>query len=538
MDQMTECDFFNGTVGSLILHHKFQFKRYSNGDLATYQDLNTIFDNYQVFMDQIDNASYVLGDSYSFFSDLFLRKIVQMADIVQYVPEEFKKEYIALMSTAKRQLNSYPEDFGWKYIESHLELLEESGRDTSAVCWDIIEENVDSISKQTITHLLKNHPSNIIYDFKRFKNRILEDGSILDMLLSTEVFDKVKDYHLEQYLEVISSLYDAKSIHGGESFSILVDYVLRDATERVRTIESEGFPLFREPKLEFDFLKKVGCEALGDIAYTLGREEELTKDYLSREGHVIERAVDISSDFYQIVKDCGWFPATISMSHTSIGDETKSCFELYDGKSSFTDELLETENSGYLTNSRRNFIDLEMMFKSSLILSISKSENCDKMYDAFRYMAGCFHNVYADNLFRDEIVCMYDECQRILSGDNGFIERYGLAMFINSMTEKLLRTVVQIHKPEKHLELTLSRLFQDSDVLNILGKDQARSIQYFLSRYNEDGHDLRNDLAHWQNIQMEAVNEFLVCNLLFCFNSILISTTLFLENLLNKSKTE
>ena len=178
------------------------------------------------------------------------------------------------------------------------------------------------------------------------------------------------------------------------------------------------------------------------------------------------------------------------------------------------------------------------MFKSSLILSISKSEDCGKMYDAFRHMAGCFHNVYADDLFRDEIICMYNECQRILSGDNGFIERYGLAMFINSMTEKLLRTIVQIQKPEKHLELTLSRLFQDSDVLNILGKDQARSIQYFLSRYNEDGHDLRNDLAHWQNIQMEAVNESLVCNLFFCLNSILVSTTLFLENLLKKSKTE
>ena len=254
---MTECDFFNGTVGSLISNHKFQFKRYSNEDFATYQDLNTIFDYYQVFVDEVDNSSYVLGDSSSFFSYLFLRKIVQMADIVQYVHEEFKKEYIALMSSAKRQLNSYPEDFGRNYIESHLELLEESGRDTSAACWDIIEENVDSISKQTIAHLLKNRPSNIIYDFKRFKYRILEDESILDILLSTEVFDKVKDYHLKQYLEIVSSLYDAKLIQGRESFSILVDNVLCDAKERVRTIESEGFPLFREPKLEFNFLKKV-----------------------------------------------------------------------------------------------------------------------------------------------------------------------------------------------------------------------------------------------------------------------------------------
>ena len=535
---MTECDFFNGTVGSLISNHKFQFKRYSNRDCATYQDLNTIFDNYQIFMDEVNNSSYVPEDSPSFFSYLFLRKIVQMADITQYVNEEFKKEYIALISSAKRRLNSYPEDFGWKYIESHLELLEESGRDVSAACWDIIEENVDSVSKQTIAHLLKNCSGHIIYDFRKFKYRILEDEPILDMLLSTEVFDRVKDYHLEQYLEAVSSLYDAKSIQGRGSFNILVNYVLSDATERVRTIESEGFPLFREPKLEFDFLKKVGCEMLGDIAYTISREEELTRDYLSREGHMIERAVDISSGFYQTVKDCGWFPATISMSHTTMGDETKSCFELYDGKGSFTDELMDTENSGYLTNSRKNFIELEMMYKSSLILSISKSEDCGKMYDAFRYMAGCFHNVYADDLFRDEIICMYNECQRILSGDNGFIERYGLAMFINSMTEKLLRTIVQIQKPEKHLELTLNRLFQDSDVLNILGKDQARSIQYFLSRYNEDGHDLRNDLAHWQNIQMEAVNESLVCNLLFCFNSILVSTTLFLENLLKKSKTE
>ena len=59
MVQMTECDFFNGTVGSLISNHKIQFKRYSNGDCATYQDLNTIFDNYQIFMDEVDNSSYV-----------------------------------------------------------------------------------------------------------------------------------------------------------------------------------------------------------------------------------------------------------------------------------------------------------------------------------------------------------------------------------------------------------------------------------------------------------------------------------------------
>lgn len=315
----------------------------------------------------------------------------------------------------------------------------------------------------------------------------------------------------------------------------LLDRIYEDAMEEAKELLGGGFPLFEGIECRYRLLKKAKRSNLGDIEHILSLKGETELEYLKRDGHVIEQRIDAMGWFLDLVDKYGWISATIAMTHHNSDDGAVSCFEDIKGDWSIIDEFVETENSGYLTESRILSIQLHIAFNASIIETITRSDDSNKLFDIFRSLVCSLNSLYADELLMNELLLMYNSTQKEIRNGGDFIGLYGLCMYISGMTEKLLRTMIQIESPETIPDKNLSRLLSNPVVVEILGKDQALCIRYYLSEYNGIGCDWRNRLAHWQDIEKDDVDIQLVSSQLYILNSILVSLILYLERHTNRT---
>ncbi|MCQ2086016.1 MAG: hypothetical protein MJY54_01105 [archaeon] len=103
-------------------------------------------------------------------------------------------------------------------------------------------------------------------------------------------------------------------------------------------------------------------------------------------------------------------------------------------------------------------------------------------------------------------------------------------MNILTMTEKLLRVIVDGDNSEKPSDLKLQKLFEEAG--KVLGGNLLKNLSFFVSHMDNSenrckfGCDYRNKLAHWTDIHIDNVNNVLVGELLFVFESVFNSVLL------------
>lgn len=461
-----------------------------------------------------------------------------MGELTPYVSEEVRKEFIEIVATANSRFKECDQNLGIRCLEANPEFLFSGSRDIFSACMQVLEEGIQNVNENLILRLMDDRPGWVLSSFKKYQKRVLACPELKEHLLSIEMYEKSKEHALKLYCDAVSILMDKGDVRGRQDLKSLLERMYEDAIEESKELLGGGFPLFEGIECRYRLLKKAGRSDLGNIEHILSLKDEIELEYLKRDGYVIEQRIDSMEWFSNLVNRYGWITATIAMTHHEFDDRVISCFEDIKGERSITDEFVKTENSGYLTESRIISIQMLIAFNASIIETVARSDDSDKLFDVYRLLVQRLNNLYADEILTNELMLVYDSAQREIRDGGDFTGLYGLSMYILGMTEKLLRTMIQIESPETVPDVNLSRLLKNNVVVDILGKDQSICICYYLSVYNEIGCDWRNRLAHWQDIGMDDVNIQLSCSHLYILNSILVSMILYLERHTDRTNRE
>lgn len=521
--------FFKSSIGELVSNRKLQFSYYGPNDLATCRDISSMMDNHDCILEEIRGYHLTDHSVDSFYRFLILRKFYSMGQMTPLIVDEHKQRYLEIISVAASIQEARSDAFGIECLNAHPELILNGSKDVLKASLCLIDNNISSTSDELIANVVLHHIGHVLSNFKVYKKRVIDDKTLLALIISIDSYKKVKNFMFDNYCEVLSILYDSKSVGDETEFHAVLDRIHDHTMEECRNIIGGGIPIFHDIKIAYKLLKKVGFRDIGELSHILSLRKELELEWLKGEGHVIQVRSDPVGLFMKIVEAEGWPRAVVSMTHHRTSHGPRSCFDNEGCEPGLLDEFVRDENSGYLTEFRRMHIDLTIASNASIIETIAKSECGSALFRSFNDMAECLFQVYADRQLKDEISEIYSSVLECIKEDRGSLSRYGISMFVMGLIEKLLRTIVQIETPEKEYEKSLNSLLNNPVVMEVLGQDQSRAMQYYLTEYNEIGHDWRNRLAHWQDVKMDDINEQLLCSSLYLFNSVLMSVLLHLN---------
>lgn len=141
------------------------------------------------------------------------------------------------------------------------------------------------------------------------------------------------------------------------------------------------------------------------------------------------------------------------------------------------------------------------------------------------------------------LVSMIQIVVRNLKADTMIVHSlcYGAEMFACSFSEKLLRVFYRhLTKDREYIpsnKATLGQLFSENndDIVNIFGLEHIKNLSFFLMKTPQTniGYNMRNNLAHWSDLSVNALTPMHLAQLLWLFTDImntifwhLLSTTL------------
>lgn len=106
---------------------------------------------------------------------------------------------------------------------------------------------------------------------------------------------------------------------------------------------------------------------------------------------------------------------------------------------------------------------------------------------------------------------------------------YSAAMFACALMEKILRLFYMVLIKDRQYvpsnKATLGELLNENneETLRVFGRNHVKNLSYFLMQTPQEnvGHNIRNNLAHWSNLSVNALTPTFVAQVLWLFTDVL-----------------
>lgn len=234
---------------------------------------------------------------------------------------------------------------------------------------------------------------------------------------------------------------------------------------------------------------------------------------ITKYGQTYNNTVDMSEIMDLFKKEISKH-GVILFEYTHRVDDKKSVFEsLEEAEGSVFDSIFQNENKSFFTNSRVTHLNYMMAYLSSFMQHIiyNESELLVKALKSYAEVIDSYYCISETYKLKKDFESLTDILKNVSKSDKdseltcilSIANYYGPTMYMCSLIEKILRNFYKYQRRNidftNNKSVTLNYLLSEknSEIVDLLGIAQLRVAKYYLlSDENDEGWNIRNDLAH------------------------------------------
>lgn len=512
-------------IGENVEHYMFHY--FGVNDMSTGWELESMIKHKNDIISYYENITFEINTFDNFIDYLFLSKYSHFAEIVPYVKDEKREEVENILNfIIKKKENYKVKDLINYYTNNYRELFSSKIKGANEELVDIAIK-YHSACIDVFDYLINEHYFLILYNYDRMQNILLKNNNLRKALLDEKHFEQIKFSALKYYFLIIQSFIDK----GLEKILVqnIIEIIIKFGNEIYEKMNEDNVLQYEFIyKNIFDFLVKNKIAEANIYENNYKKLDSIKDNYIKKHGS--EFSIKVPTDV--LIKHLDdetipWNSRLLLITHTKQDGRLRSLYTLM-GENEATGLVdvicsSSTPHDDYFTVSKQDHMNMyiwlirnilnSQLTKDKLerliswVASMTKSD-CDNLgidYEETEFESD--FNVLA-NMFM-AINIAFDEKNIFLqTGIN-----YGLTMYLFGLTEKILRLYYRSQKKDVYFKedwFSLGHLLDVNDavIIKLLGKDQIKVLAYYLINGNngKPGFNLRNNFAHYKNIEHKNIN--------------------------------
>lgn len=520
-------------------------------DLANAWEIQTIIENPDVFDDFYHK--YLIGDIDTideYYLYLLTRKFQSFSEIIPMIIKDDHKDMInALVNAADKALQevSTKKKNLILFINNNIDKVfnaEIEKYDIRFVTLDLIAKYNTGIKKETFAYLCEHYRYLIIDRFDSFESVFEKSPELFDLLFPIGVFDEIKQYRFEKTLDIWSSILrrEKSKLKGTIERNIPEFYknivVLAQSACVDNIIQTERFI-----RLFYHFLQEICSPLANEFAqYAKSAEDILSKSVL-KHGQSFQFTIPLDKITKEWKSIEPWEMRLFWITHFSKEEAGQTTLQSrLDEKPENEKTLIDLASSNipsddYYTLSHQQKLSIAASCGTGTILGILRNQ--ETLHDYCSLV--CSANSFISQFFPNEKQALSCDMEMLVSGVQLVVNNqeadsntlsllcYGTSMFICAYMEKLLRLFyLYLVKTKKYVQTnkaTLGELLtvNNCEITAVFGEHHIKTLSFFQMQTQEKriGRNIRNRLAHWDNMTPDLLNVSFVAQMLWIFTDIL-----------------
>lgn len=529
---------------------------YGIDDLATGWDVKAIVENSKFIINYFSSKeSFEIKTKDDYVDYLIARKIVDMQEVIpRIISEENKTIMSDICVCFSGIIKEYSTRDLIKFIDNNIEDIFD--RESSEKVYGIEDLTLhlcakyqSGLDEKLFVFLINNRTYALLHRYDEFQ-RIIESKSKLKASFFSKITeDVVLKQDLENVIKVILILQNGKR-NSKTLVEQCINRIIKYGEELASEINETNI-IYYDVKIRiiYDFLTTIGNIKANDFKEYVKKAEELMTKYLEKNGHEYKFEVPLDEVMKLIDSEMPWHIKLLNLTHTMENEtkEKKSVLDFAPREKGIVDLVSSNiPTNEYFTFSHQQMLDMVLDFGGymtfKLLSNIRYFNECMNTYGQMICFISEELGCMQDNLFNDfellsQMLHNYFHSEIHDGGEKEKIKYalcYAPAMFCCSFLEKLLRTTYIVLKKEQLFipanKATLGNLLSDEndDFKKILGEYQLKHLRYFLCTDDVNiGYNLRNKLAHWNDMTTERLTNKFLCQIVYLLSSVIGSLFLF-----------
>ena len=520
------------------------FEYYGKQDLSCGWDIKAIIDNKELFSkfyELFPLTKIECIDDYFVF--LLTKKFIDLEELIPDIAtEENKKIVQQLVESAKNNCDIINNGDIIKYINKDYNRLFDDvlyTYDVPFITLNYITKFITGIKTEVIEFLITNHGNLIINNFDSFEKWFEKNPDSFEKLFPSKKYADYDVLHFDRVLDIWEYIYKKEKTNLKKHLNAIIPAINKDIEQMAENANEDTIINVDTTIREFNaFLIAISSPLANGFSKYLKKSKMLMAQYLEKHGHIYEYRIPVKemADLWQ--KAESWEIRLISLTHSGdVNHDVVSRLSLLEHQSHPFLDLAKSNipTNSYFTSSFQQNLGTEISMYSAFFQHIITDSDLIKDYvNLLSSATNYISEQMEDDELNDDVAFLFDNIVLLANNLKTSINTirllcYSSSMFLCSLTEKILRVFYKyllkdiIYVPTKKATLGILINENNKELLSIFGNDHIKNLSYFLLSVQPDeiGHDLRNRLAHWSNINKDNMTLSQVAELLYLFTDVL-----------------
>lgn len=522
---------------------------YGDRDSLTMLEIQAIIANLDIFGDLYSRFPLKgVVDFDSYYEYLLLLKFERLSEMAPQLEEEHRRIICKISDDAKRAVPATARGDAIKFINDNVQAL----FDNQKTSWDVQDATLDIITKcqggmvQAIEFLCKSHGCLLINRFEKFAHFFECNPEKFGSIHPTGSYQEIAPF-LEKTLDVWSFILRKKDSPLKKTVESRLRVLAGDVKSLCESANVDNIMFVAGPIRSFiSFLRELHNPLANDFSEVPRTLEKLMSRFLKEKGKVssVEFPIDKIMEMRESIPD--WWARLLLLTHypqrvetgiqwtSQLSYASERTFLDCVGTNFPTDEFFTASHQQNLRESAQ-----KEMFKMAEVI-----KDQQKLTDYFQAVNAVISFI-AKELGADEERLLKDAEMAFTSIQLIAVNKdadavplsaicYGASMYLCAFSETLLRRLyIYLARNEQYIPVnraTLGDMLAESNshIVDVFERNHVMNLAFFFLRDQRSniGENIRNSLAHWDNVSPSAINPALVTKILWLFTDIL--NTIFL----------
>lgn len=488
------------------------------------------------------NDVVTIEDYYLYFIS---KKIITYADsLSSMIHDEHKKIVSKAISLANESLNSITPGMVIKFINDHVEaIFENDSNEYHHVTIDFVADYCKGIDDHVWEYLAGNHGYLLLNRYDDFEKTIENNSKLFDLIFKEGSLSEIESLRLESVLDVWCHIYRKEHSNLKEKVEALYRSLHRDMLSIANEATVDNVMIIeRKISRFYDFLKKIRSPLANDFSHVKKQIDAVLEKSIIEGGHVYKYELPVKEMIDRWKSTEHWELRLLSLTHdrkineNSIDMVSRMSAD-YNSKSSFIDMVntnVPTDN--FFNLSRQQGLSLLADVLGATIIGIISNQKILQDYisqivSAISYISdkiddGTEHLAEDSQYLVNQIIMISSNLQ-----ETEIVKTltYGASMYAVALAEKLLRLFYislvrdEIYVPSNKATMGELLTINNTHITEIFGDTHVRCLSFFLIQTSDSkiGHNIRNSLAHWNDISSNSMNIRFLSRCLWLFTDIM-----------------
>ena len=500
---------------------------YDINDMTTEYAVKNLMENKDLINEYFKKNEFKVTTIDEYIDYLYLRCMAQYEAIIPSIKEEIREEFCNQIAEIKDFFSKYQNRDLVLFLKDNYEQIFSEEYKGLFVKYDVIDYTIEllmrfySKEEQIIKYIITNFSYKVYDNFdsfiKVFNNK--ENLIYYDILMSEELLKNDMTYRLNEIKKVLAILKKQSIDKYNEKIEIVLNLV---KNENFNTNEAKVMYTYHVIKNMKKILAELEHKSFYEFEEELRKQEDILEKHLEKNGHSTKFEISIKP-VVEIYEDEAkeWYQKSLIITH-SLDKKNKPQlitnleYSMKYFERSIIADLASTnhETNDIFTYSVINNLSISMMegkYAINYMLLDDKRLNdlLSYIFAGVNKYFGYDSLYYNSEKFELDLNMLFNAILEFKSASNIKDDIkikwliYCIETQVCGIMEKILRNVFyEKTKEDKYINAknaTLGSLLASKEIVEVIGKNNCKCLEYYLLNCDGVGKNSRNDFSHYSD---------------------------------------